>query len=99
VTVSLSETATLNVAIANAGAVPQSIRSRFFEKYATAGKKDGTGLGTYGARLIAETHGATIAMTTSETRGTVVSIAFPKPRHPAARADQADQAQAQPEQS
>jgi signal transduction histidine kinase len=70
------------VAISNAGAVPARIRDCFFEKYATAGKKDGTGLGTYGARLIAETHGAKIAMTTSEEAGTTVTVSFPRPRQP-----------------
>jgi hypothetical protein len=80
VAIRLDERATLDVTVANAGAVPASIRSRFFEKFATAGKKDGTGLGAYGARLIAETHGAKIAMTTSEEHGTTVTVSFPKPR-------------------
>ena len=62
VSVVLRAGTTLDVVIANAGAVPVSIRGNFFEKYSTAGKKDGTGLGTYGARLIAETHGAKISM-------------------------------------
>ena len=82
VTVDMREGATLDVAIANEGAVPVRIRDCFFEKYATAGKKDGTGLGTYGARLIAETHGAKIAMTTSEQAGTTVTVSFPRPRQP-----------------
>lgn len=85
VSVTLSEGNTSDVVIANAGAVPAAIRSTFFEKFSTAGKKDGTGLGTYGARLIAETHGAKIAMTTSETRGTTVTVSFPRPRQPAER--------------
>jgi signal transduction histidine kinase len=80
VVIGLKEGATQDVTVSNAGAVPAAIRSRFFEKFATAGKKDGTGLGTYGARLIAETHGAKIAMTTSEERGTTVTVSFPKPR-------------------
>ena len=79
VVIGLREGTTLDVTVSNAGAVPAAIRPRFFEKFATAGKKDGTGLGTYGARLIAETHGAKIAMTTSEERGTIVTVSFPKP--------------------
>lgn len=67
------------VAICNAGAVPEEIRDRFFEKYATAGKKRGTGLGTYSARLIAEVHGGTIGFTTSDTRGTEVTVTLPLP--------------------
>lgn len=39
--------------IKNQGEVPEEIRSRFFEKFVTAGKKQGSGLGTYSARLIA----------------------------------------------
>ena len=84
VTVGLSDGATLDVAVRNAGAVPPQVRGNFFEKFATAGKKDGTGLGTYGARLIAETHGAKIAMATSEERGTTVTVSFPRPTRPAA---------------
>ncbi len=80
VTVTLTDGRALDVAIANAGAVPEKIRGHFFEKYATAGKKDGTGLGAYGAKLIAETHGAAIAMTTSEAAGTTVTVSFPRPR-------------------
>ncbi|EFL50364.1 histidine kinase [Solidesulfovibrio fructosivorans JJ]] len=86
VTVELAEGKTLAMAIKNAGAVPQQIRATFFEKYATAGKKDGTGLGTYGAKLIAETHGGKIAMHTSEAAGTAVTVFFPKPRAAKAQA-------------
>lgn len=80
VTVALSEGKTLDVAVKNAGTVPAQVRSNFFDKYVTAGKKDGTGLGTYGAKLIAETHGAKIHMATSEASGTTVTVSFPKPR-------------------
>ena len=52
--------------------VPVDIRSRFFEPYATSGKKEGTGLGTYSARLIAETHRGFIEYNTSEVEGTHV---------------------------
>ncbi|MBU1247226.1 MAG: PAS domain S-box protein [Proteobacteria bacterium] len=48
--------------VTNRGEVPLAIRDRFFEKYTTHGKPQGTGLGTYSARLIAETHGWSIAM-------------------------------------
>ena len=78
------------------GAVPATIRGNFFEKFSTAGKKDGTGLGTYGARLIAETHGARITMATSEARGTTVTVSFPRPRLPAERPQSAPQAAQSP---
>ena len=64
------------VAIANKGAVPESVRERFFEKYATAGKARGTGLGTYSARLIALSHGGDIAMATDDA-GTTVTVSLP----------------------
>ncbi|MBF0235158.1 MAG: response regulator [Desulfamplus sp.] len=63
-----------NICIHNKGVVPASIRSNFFEKYATAGKKSGTGLGTYSAKLMAETLGGSISMSTSETDGTAITV-------------------------
>jgi CheY-like chemotaxis protein len=63
--------------VRNPGAVPAAMRSRFFEKYATHGKEDGTGLGTYSAKLIAEAHAGSIAMQTSEEHGTTVSVSLP----------------------
>jgi len=65
------------VAIHNAGVVPASIRDRFFEKYATAGKERGTGLGTYSAMLIAKNQGGNIEMETSEDMGTTVTVTLP----------------------
>lgn len=41
--------------VANDGEIPEDIRDRFFQKYATSGKRGGTGLGAYSARLMAET--------------------------------------------
>ncbi len=65
------------IAIHNLGVVPEAIRERFFEKYATSGKDRGTGLGTYSARLIAETQGGSIAMTTTEATGTTITVRLP----------------------
>jgi PAS domain S-box-containing protein len=65
---------TAKILIRNKGEVPESIRGRFFDKYATAGKKGGTGLGTYSARLIAENFGGRISMTTSAEAGTAVTL-------------------------
>jgi signal transduction histidine kinase len=64
------------LAVANPAPVPANIRERFFEKYVTHGKENGTGLGTYFAALIARTHGADIAMNTGEETGTTVRITF-----------------------
>ncbi len=65
------------ISIHNQGAIPEQIRDRFFEKYATAGKSSGTGLGTYSAKLIAQTQGGDIQMTSSEMAGTKISITIP----------------------
>ncbi len=63
--------------IHNFGAVPDPIRSKFFEKYATYGKKSGSGLGTYSAKLIAETMNVNISMETSDSEGTSLILSFP----------------------
>lgn len=65
------------IRVRNKGAVPEKIRETFFDKYVTMGKKEGTGLGTYSAKLIAETHGGNISMQTSEEEGTEVTIILP----------------------
>ncbi|EKO39877.1 MAG: PAS domain S-box [Solidesulfovibrio magneticus str. Maddingley MBC34] len=67
----------LRLTIHNLGAVPESIRGRFFDKDATAGKMYGTGLGTYSAQLIAKAHGGRISFTTSEAEGTTVTVILP----------------------
>jgi len=66
-----------SLVIRNRGEVPRSIRDRFFEKYVTAGKKDGTGLGAYCARLIATVLGWNIRLDTSVAGETSVEIRFP----------------------
>jgi CheY-like chemotaxis protein len=60
----------------NQGMVPKEIQKNFFEKYVTS-KKQGTGLGTYSARLIAETMKGTIQMQTDETTGTTITVCLP----------------------
>lgn len=51
---------------ANDGAVPANIQDRFFDKYVTHGKVNGTGLGTYTAKLIAEGLGGGIKLDARE---------------------------------
>lgn len=63
--------------IHNLGAVPEAIRSRFFEKYATYGKKSGTGLGTYSARLIARAHGGDVDFDSSDGASTTLMVRLP----------------------
>ena len=64
--------------IHNQGAIPEAVKSRFFEKYVTHGKSNGTGLGTYSAQLIAKAHGGRIAFNTSEAEGTTVTAILPR---------------------
>ena len=52
--------------LCNGGAVPAPIRERFFEKYCTHGKPNGTGIGTYSAQLMADTMGFRLSMSTSD---------------------------------
>jgi signal transduction histidine kinase len=65
------------IGIHNRGSVPEEIRGTFFDKYTTAGKSEGTGLGTYSAKLIVETLGGRIRLDTSDDAGTTVQIALP----------------------
>ena len=64
------------IEIHNPAPVPESIRDRFFDRYVTT-KKEGTGLGTHSARLIARTHGGDVHMSTSEKEGTRVTVVLP----------------------
>jgi PAS domain S-box-containing protein len=67
----------LELAFTNSRPVPAEIRERFFEKFVTAGKVGGTGLGTYSASIMTEAMGGTIAMRTSERDGTTVTVRLP----------------------
>lgn len=78
ITISLEEGESARVAIHNRGAIPESIRARFFQKFATAGKQGGTGLGAYSAKLIARTLGGSIGVETSDESGTTVTVQLPK---------------------
>lgn len=66
-----------SIQIYNKGEIPKEIESRFFEKFATFGKKDGTGLGTYSAKLTAEVLGGQIGFRSSQELGTTVTIELP----------------------
>jgi PAS domain S-box-containing protein len=56
----------------NPGEVPEAMRGRFFQKYATTGKSAGLGLGTYSARLMARVQEGDLSLETSEARGTTL---------------------------
>ena len=65
------------VKITNNGLVPEAIRSNFFEKYVTRGKQGGTGLGTYSARLCAETQKGSISMDVLDGERTRITVSLP----------------------
>jgi len=64
------------ISITNSGSVPETIQKTFFEKYTTVGKARGTGLGTYSAKLMAETQNGDIAMKTNSTE-TCITVRLP----------------------
>ena len=65
------------VVVHNQNEVPPQIKDSFFEKYVTFGKRTGTGLGTYSAKLIAKTLGGDIRMESSREAGTTVTFELP----------------------
>ena len=80
ITITISEDSSfITTKIHNMGEIPVSIRETFFDRYATYGKKHGTGLGTYSARLIASASGGDISFTTSKEKGTTLITTLPKP--------------------
>jgi len=66
----------LQLQMSNEGCVPPELRETFFDKYATAGKDSGTGLGTYSARLAVEVQKGAISMHCHEGR-TVLTLTLP----------------------
>lgn len=69
------------LAIHNLGAVDQAVKKNFFDKYATAGKSSGTGLGTYSARLMARVQNGDVELASSDSGGTTVTVSLPLKEH------------------
>jgi CheY-like chemotaxis protein len=68
----------VKVRLTNDGVVPGELRASFFDKFSTSGKPKGSGLGTFSARLIAQTQGGHIDMETSDARhNTSVTVRLP----------------------
>ncbi|HAT51294.1 MAG: GAF domain-containing sensor histidine kinase [Nitrospirae bacterium] len=83
ITVALSSTLShACIQINNAQPVAPQIKETFFQKFITHGKKYGTGLGTFSAKLIAETLKGSITMSSSQTAGTTITILLPLPQRP-----------------
>ncbi len=69
----------IKIEIENQGLIPEPVRNRFFEKFATYGKTNGTGIGTYSAMLTAKLHGGSIDFSISEkTNTTVLRVYLPR---------------------
>ncbi|WP_045221949.1 hybrid sensor histidine kinase/response regulator [Desulfonatronum thioautotrophicum] len=60
--------------IRNRGAVPEPARKNFFQKYMTYGKLYGTGLGTYSARMMADTMHYSLALDISDAEDTTTLV-------------------------
>lgn len=72
--VSIYKGENLEINIHNKGAIPEEIRDRFFEKNVTHGKKQGHGLGTYSAKLMANAIHADLTFKTDENEGTTLFL-------------------------
>lgn len=90
VTVTLQPGEPVTLQVHNPGEVPPAAAERFFQKYATAGKQGGTGLGTYSARLMARAQQGDLQMRSSAQEGTTLVLSLrpcqPRPEAPAAAA-------------
>lgn len=78
ITVETSGDDVVRVDIHNEGVIPTEIQPYFFEKYITYGKRAGTGLGTYIAKLVVEMHQGSVAFRSSEEEGTHIYLSFPR---------------------
>lgn len=79
VDIALQNSDPVTIAIRNTGAVPTDIRTRFFDKYVTAGKEGGTGIGTYSAKLLTEAQGGSIRLDVDDAQNrTEVTLTLPR---------------------
>lgn len=76
VSITLHDQNPLRIVIENKGAVPAPIREHFFEKFVTQGKQDGTGLGTYSAKLLTEAQAGRIELEVSDKTNTTRIIVW-----------------------
>lgn len=78
VIIEVREESNIVVEVHNKAEVPVEIQSHFFDKYVTHGKKEGTGLGTYSARLMTKVQNGAISYTSSKQQGTTLTVELPK---------------------
>ena len=77
VNIKLTKENDLHISISNPVMIPEEIQENFFEKYTTAGKKNGTGLGTYSAKLLVATQNGSIDFISNKDNGTILNIHLP----------------------
>nr|WP_319495380.1 hybrid sensor histidine kinase/response regulator [uncultured Desulfobacter sp.] len=69
----------IKIEIENQGLIPKPIRHKFFDKFVTYGKSQGTGIGTYSAKLMAQLHGGSIHFSLSKQTGTTtIAVNLPQ---------------------
>jgi DNA-binding response OmpR family regulator len=73
-----NEDCNVAIRIYNQGVIPLSIRSNLFEKYVTANKQDGNGIGTYSAKLMTRVQRGKIDFITTNEDSTVFTITLPR---------------------
>lgn len=87
VVVALHDENPLRIVISNTGAVPVELRACFFDKYATKGKKSGSGIGTYSAMMLAKAQHGSVSMQTSDAQdSTAITVTLPRHTFAAAAA-------------
>lgn len=74
VVITLSNSFKVRLEIHNQGAVPETLRDTFFDKYSTQGKVGGTGLGTYSSHLLARVQGGSLTMHSTQDEGTTLTL-------------------------
>lgn len=62
------------VSLQNVGEVPLNIRDQFFDKYASANKSTGTGVGSYSARLCAQAQNGDINLNAEQPNSTTIMV-------------------------
>jgi signal transduction histidine kinase len=67
----------ISTSIWNREPIPEELHYDFGKKYFTTGKRRGTGLGVYSAVLMTEIQGGTFRWTSSEEKGTTITVTLP----------------------
>jgi K+-sensing histidine kinase KdpD len=67
------------ISIHNPGVIPEKVRDKLGQKYVTAEKQHGTGLGVYSVSLIARTMNGNLTWSSSQESGTCFRVYLPMP--------------------